>query len=123
MNPIITDVIDMIELVKKHRNDTMDAIISVLKDETIPVDERWAIFEVCDFLPTKSYPPINTFNGNEISWYDDMYVERGTTVDFTRVVERFQENDYLDGYDDPEVIEKFKNDILTTGYRYFIYDW
>jgi len=115
-----------------------EKFILVIKDKSIPLGERWELFKKA---PTElknngswieSFKALNEACGGEVSWYDDFCKERHETVhlvDLVSDVEWCIENDQVDrGYckaffDKPELLDKFKEEILEKNIESFEYDW
>jgi len=92
-------------------------------DESIPVKDRWEVFEKATYKKHLCYggPPNAKDVGldNEISPYDDWYLDRHQTFD---VVERISGWE-VDGSYSPDVIDKFKNHYMLQYLGSWEYDW
>lgn len=102
-----------------------------IQDETQPLDDRWEVFKaVPNGMLSDRWIQHYKFDGMEISWYDDHYIERHETVDNLEIIERYEENlgegnDYMPFRTEvtQEKIDKLKSDMLLSGIRFWEYDW
>ncbi len=105
-----------------------DSIKKAFADESIPVDDRWAMFK----LNSKAEAYVNVK-----SWYMDFDVldddflpsrdlERHRTIDLVTLVEWCTDaylspgDKYLLSEDD---LRRLKEEILHSGYTAFVFDW
>lgn len=90
-------------------------------DESIPVADRWEVFQVAPNKRHKIWEdiPPKSEVGLTFSPYDDWYLERHETFD---VVDRL--NDWDDDEKYPaDVIDKFKNYYMKSYTGSWIHDW
>ncbi len=116
-----------IEILIEKKND-LKAAASVLKerfetwlkDKSIPVDERWDLWlrAPSEIKNHSSFIEHFKFRGEEISWYDDFYEQKGATVMLENVIESIAEDE-----EEIEPINNLKDQILERNLESFIYDW
>ena len=92
-------------------------------DESIPVNDRWEVFQVA---PNKDYQcwhdtPSESEVGldDEISPYDDWYLERHQTFHVVDRITGWEEDERYP----QEVIDKFKNYYMKSYTGSWKYDW
>lgn len=125
------------ELIAYKNNSTLkDRYMKYIADPDIPIDDRWNLFleapshfqyhkSWCEHFSSESMLP-----GGEISWYDDMYVERHETVDSASFIDT-KLPDYLtdscdfdkDSNEFKLIIDSFKSEILSRNLGSFVFDW
>ena len=114
-----------------------------IKNKNYPLEERWGLFKfACEnalFVSLKgSICSLKILEAaHNFSWYDDFYVEKHETVEFTNIVELVEETldeiledpDYSEDLRDVypiitrEELIQLKEEILATGYSGFVMDW
>ena len=126
-------IIDEIREYKKSPNALRDRYVAYIKDTGIPLDERWETFKEApdDWKEHRLW--VQTFDiektVGEISWYDDMYIEKYQTVDMVSLVEDTiadeidDEDDEYDGPWNAETVAAFKEEILAKNLGSFVFDW
>lgn len=120
-----------IKIFKKIIAGGVENCLVLLRDKSIPLDERWSLFEeVAEFLPIDRYGR-DTAWGNEkqISEYDDFSTDRYQTVYLTSRFEMLDEQlvDYAENgetlwYDQAE-LDAWREQVLQDGRQGFVYDW
>lgn len=133
MNTDIQVTIADIQIFKKIIADGVENCLVLMRDKSIPLEERWSLFEqVAEFLPISSW-------GSDTAWkklgidtyseYDDFNTDRGRTVKLVDRYEMLQEmlGDYEE-YDEslwytPEQLNTWREQVLQDGRQGFIYDW
>lgn len=123
---IVANIEDLIDGIKRN----------CLKNKDIPLEERWKVYcSVERYLPLHDYYGTDVVNEflKDISFYDDLYTERHTTVYYTYLLERL--GDDLGEDEDNEECEyptklrfdintaDIKEAILQSGQGGFVYDW
>lgn len=99
-----------------------------IKDQTIPLSERWALFSTCPTQLHNSGPWVEhlEIGGNEIYWYDDFYIDRGTMVNMVDIVTQMIDN-VEGGWTTPDYtmadINEFKEMLLARNLGSFCNDW
>lgn len=105
-----------------------------IKDRTIPLEERWNVFQhMPEFMKQSGgwveYIPILEDSG--IEWYDDFYIDRYQTVELNKIIERIKEelDDEYKGdlyekiKDIPNLVDEIKEWVLENNIYSFINDW
>lgn len=117
---------------KQEISDVVEIIKVFLKDETKPLNDRWEL--LCKFendLPQNGcYEDVDLMNDEgervEITYYDDLYTDKGCTIEFSRIVELLQEatlQDYSTLKYSKAMIDRLKEKLLLTGYGSTCNDW
>ena len=94
---------------------------SILTAMSVPLPERWEIFQLILPYLKKQYSVWHSEVLNreiEISWYDDFYLDRYAELDF--------DDSFIEKVDEkfPSVnIDELKEEILSLGCSGFINDW
>ncbi len=124
-NNIVTAV-NMVNIAKAQFAET-------IKDKQIPLEERWKLFEETPLYIKGFEPWVERFifSGEQIAFYDDFDVEKGSTVDLHDIVQTLTEQLSHDGHYNPiELTEAnildldaLKEDILQRNIGSFVYDW
>lgn len=83
------------------------------------LDERWQLFlEFQKYLPDGyTYQVKFTFEDEDFSWYDNLYVERYETIELCDLIDRVRE------YSLEVDINTLKEEILACGYGSLEFDW
>lgn len=114
--------------------------LTIINNTDIHIDTRWEFFKNSpdEFKDHDSYQyNLNTFekNSGRFSWYDDFNIEKYETCKLVDIVERLQEqvascdgkkfrNDLvLAFYEDTELFNELKEEILADNMGSFKYDW
>lgn len=102
-------------------------LIAAYQDKTKPLEERWALFEECSaagLLGKATYGDgfIDTLNRNG-TLYDDFYIERYQTVDYTDMYKRILEDEDEEDEYPQEAIDAWREAVLASGKGSFTYDW
>lgn len=112
-----------------RRREALDSILNnikgILKDESIPVDDRWDFYiKVEQDLPIySSYFDVDLDIGGErkeVSYYEDLYCDRYQTISFSKIINTLM---YVYNNHPKEAIDDLKNRILISGYGGCINDW
>lgn len=110
-------------------NSYVETIKSGLTDQRFTLDARWRLFMAVEvMLPTHSYGSDWGVLKSD-SEYDDYSTERYSTVYFKDRVEMLEEMlaDYIAHEEllryTQEDIDAWKERVLASGYRGFVYDW
>lgn len=120
----LSEVESRISLVLVEIRELKKQFETVIRDKSIPLEERWALFvwAPITFKNTSSW--VEDFDsekllGSKIFWYDDLYYERYETVNTTDMIERFKEKEEFT----PEIIDAFKEEILQKNLGSWVNDW
>jgi hypothetical protein len=124
---------DMISLIKEVVSKLKDAekkIFSYTSNKNIPLNTRWEVFvEACknNVLPPPSgWVEHWDLGGQEISLYDDLYIDRYADVWYYSMIETFEENISYEGHDETytqEDIDDLKQRFLQEKKTGFNNDW
>lgn len=123
-------VIDMATALVNHKPD-LKVMMAALKDQSIPLDERWEAFEILVngsvLTSTELYgdgfiDTLRVEGKRELTLYDDFYIERHETTSYTRFLERILDVFQGDGLDMLS-LAKWKEKVLASGYASFTFDW
>lgn len=123
-----TDLIKAIEEYKKP-GVLQKRYKAFITDKKIPLADRWEVFRVApsDWQESNTY--IQHFaiekKVGEIEWYDKFYYERHETVHMYDFVDRIIEN--IEDEDEDtwtvELVDEFKEEILSRNLASFDFDW
>lgn len=106
----------------------VDDFKSVLKNKSIPLDERWDSFTklvesgVLNDIENYGDGFVDTLklgSGGELTPYDDFYIERHETSLYTDLFEKIDEDPEID----LDSVVKWKEEVLSKGSAGFVYDW
>lgn len=126
-------ILDDIISYKNSPNELKDRAISYITDGSIPLMDRWETFKE---MPNDWHIHENWLQhfdsekllvNSEISWYDDVYVERYETVDMIELVDdrlcdRLSEDPNV--YENPEtILNAFREEIMAKNLGSFVFDW
>jgi hypothetical protein len=128
----LTDTVSrLIEAVETAKNG-LAPILEQLKDPSIPLDERWKAYTdlvkagVLDNNEIYGDGFVDTL-GENLTLYDDFYVERHETRDFIDMYDHIMESD---GDYQKELVAAretnlaaWQEEVLASGYSSFTYDW
>ena len=94
-----------------------------LKDKEEPLTERWEIFtKVYNELDTDScYFTIPDINGEEITYYDDLYCDKYQTIDYPQIVETLADKFEVEETD--SIFNELKESMLQSGDGACVNDW
>lgn len=107
-------------------------IVEQLKDTTIPLETRWQAYKTLvdkDILvnnETYGHGFLDEL-GDNLTLYDDFYIERHQTSNFTEMYDHLMEAD--GSYQERLVaardanLAKWQEAVLASGYSSFTYDW
>lgn len=100
---------------------TIKIIQKVLKDKSKSLISRWETYlKIQKYLPTDSCYMVFKSIPEEISWYDDFYLEKGETMELDEdFIQRASEKYNLT----PEQTDSLREEILQSGYGSFENDW
>ena len=106
---------------------------STIQDQTLSLDRRWEVFSAApDYLKNQDIyiPTFSETMLSEVSWYDDFYCERYSTVKMVDIVrnleEDFEEKNserYFRLNPTKEKIVELKEMILSRNLGSFVVDW
>ncbi len=122
----------IVQEIRDYKNNSLkNRYISYIQDKSIPMAERWEAFceAPVDWKQQKSYVEHfhveNKLKNREISWYDDFYIEKNETVVMGNIIERLEEEleDFSSNGWTKEIIEEFKEEILSKNLGSFDWDW
>lgn len=120
----ITDKVASIQEMQAQIDARVKEVLSELKDTSVPLDERWEAFiKISEKvkLPIQSYGDgFVDYLGDNMTLYDDFYIERHQTVKYVDMAEQFDE---LETEISAENIAEWKEKVLQSGYGAFIHDW
>lgn len=117
-----------IELLTKGAEVLKEKFAAYVADKTVPLEDRWSLFETApDALKEHSswYADFK-INNEEISWYDDYYLDRHQTMDTLDLVSQTEEmtlSDYTTPKYSENVINDLKEQVLAKNLGSFVYDW
>lgn len=116
------ELMDRVEQFNYDREHLVGELIDFFKDTSVPLEERWGLFEKSsNLLPEDFYTVyLPEIEKNDLNYYDDFYYDRYQTVDMLDLLEKIE--------DDSEKfskinVEALKEQILTSGYGSFKFDW
>ena len=101
-----------------------------IKDKSVPLEDRWEVFcaapddfsihEGCQYHFDREEDDFG-----EISWYDDFYYDRHQTVHMESLIDKIQDkvNDRFSPKWNLEVLQNFKEEILSKNLKSFVNDW
>jgi hypothetical protein len=131
-----------IELVNRAVANLQKTFCEVIKDKTIPLDERWNLWRDAPSNLKENESWIVNFEienkVGEISWFDDFYIERNQTIYMADIIEREREDvKYLQGdpdykfakqitkkfMDSPELLDEWREEILQLNLESFQLYW
>lgn len=129
---MIQDIMQRISYIANDIDSVKDHFAEVIKDKSIPLDDRWGLFKSApDYLKEHS-DWIEDFDQFNFEPTCDDY-ERHRKVDMVAVVERVEEDglewdEVLKEYKKPTIEQvedtnKFKEHILSINLGSFIMDW
>jgi hypothetical protein len=128
-----------LEAFSKIRTSIWSNFLAVVLDESIPVQERWVLWRKApaELKDSDGFTPdfevLNEIAGgdDEWNWYSEYNVERYQSVDLEDMVDKIQQA--IDGtrsrswaqpfVNDPSLLDRFKEEIMTQNIREFKYDW
>lgn len=119
---------------KKEQNALKERFLKVLKDKSIPVQDRWDFW--CDapsaLKDFSQYSIKFECMGKNFSWHEDMMIARNETVDMEDLI--WELDQYVDNQcDDPEryfvrklfrnraLFDQLREEILARNIEYFVY--
>lgn len=124
------ELLNMIETVDNGVKKLRPLALEYIRNKDFSLEDRWEFFTKLPpyIFDTESYYATYTINDGEIVWYDDHYIDRHATGDNLRIVEKYEEKMDEDGFDyDPDItkesIDDLKEQMLQSGYRFWINDW
>lgn len=117
-----------VEVLSQKLAEAKGAIAPMLKDQTIPLDERWTAFQrLMTLAPLKVQSYGDGFVdwlGDNLTLYDDFYIERHETVMYVDFLERITDEYFSEKRPiSPENIAEWKEQVLQSGYGGFKFDW
>lgn len=121
------------DIIEQHKQvqAQLDTALTVLKDISIPLDQRWDRYT--ELVQSGAFNRNDPYGDGEIdtlgtnmTLYDDFYIERGETTNFIDMYERVMEAE--EEYDEvlfaaQANITKWQEAVLASGYSSFTYDW
>lgn len=119
-------ITELLNSYSKQKLLIMGSVQFYLRDKNIPLFDRWEIFRKTplELLNNDTYNVSfdceKLLHGGEISWYDDFYKDRHSTVEMVSIIESCEENP--DQYSE-EFITAFKEEILQKCLGSFVHDW
>jgi hypothetical protein len=103
---------------------SVEIYIGIIGNKTIPLEKRWSIFSKYPsylFKQKSSILHIESLEklGYKIGYEEDIHAERHQVIDIPGVIDDF----FFDTEHNQSDIDTIKEEILSKGYRTFIYDW
>lgn len=97
---------------------------SLIKDKSLPLEERWALFEKMTDATPHIHGWILHFSFEEkdkenLCYYDDLNIQKYETITFVNLLNRLYEGEYVSD----ERLEEIKEEFLASGYTGFQFDW
>ena len=97
-----------------------------LADKNVPLDDRWKMFirlVTLKLLPEQSYGDgYVEVLGSKYSLYDDFHIERYQTVDYEQMWEWISDS-YRGKKFEGAAVDKWREQVLASGYGSFVHDW
>lgn len=121
---LITDRLEKLIDMKKTVDEGLPEFLTIITDETLALETRWEIYStLCKFkilVNDEIYGDghIDVL-GNNLTVYDNFYIERHETFDYVDLLERIEQSDSLP----KENLREWKEAVLQGGYSSFTYDW
>jgi hypothetical protein len=129
-----------IELVNRAVANLQKTFCEVIKDKTIPLNDRWDLWRGAPSDLKAHDSCVVHFDiedkVGEISWYDDFYIERHETVDMFDLIERIREDVKYGAMDYAytkritkkfvecsELLDEWREEILQMNLESFEFDW
>lgn len=121
----INDALDEVKALVLTLKPEFEAYI---KDQSVPLSERWALFANCPTQLHNAGPWVEhlEIGGEEICWYDDFYIDRGVQVNLVDIVTQMVDNvesTYVTPNYNMADINEFKEMLLARNLGSFCNDW
>ncbi|AVH84965.1 hypothetical protein RsoM2USA_36 [Ralstonia phage RsoM2USA] len=139
MNDKLTEIQGRISSIQKELIAIEKDFREIIKDTSIPLDERWSVFKYAPSELKHAYSWVQHFSfeesfqeavGTEFTWYDEFYAERHQTIDTFNILDHLEERRQHEGDEvstyswvTQDVIDKFKEEVLALAMLSFVYDW
>lgn len=127
----LSETVAALVTIREGLNVALTPILQVLKDKSLPLDERWTAYT--DLVKADILVNNETFgNGfdqyleGDVSLYDDFNIDKGQSTQFIDMYERIIENaDYNDNLATMRDagLTDWQEAVLASGYSSFTYDW
>lgn len=128
----MTNLASEIQKLKETKAEVANNFAEYIKDKEIPLETRWTAFiENGDILPVELYGDgyLDWLSDN-MTMYDDFYVDRGQTYLYSDMWERLTEilydgakNMIAENNITQETVDEWREKVLASGYGGFEYDW
>jgi hypothetical protein len=120
-----------LDLLRTMKDETIKKVQEVIKDRSVPLAERWDLFENAkDVLPRRGWViHLKELEKNRgFNWYDTFGFDRHQEVSLVDVVNDITGNGYEEEDLNPDFcswvdVDQLKEEILESGYSSFIFDW
>ena len=109
-----------IQTFKNLQSSLVPRILTVLKDKSIDLETRWDLLKQSyKLLPdTESSDGYTFIISNNISLYDEFYIDRYQTAEFIVLYENMADKDYP-----KEKVDEWREFVLDKGCGSFTCDW
>lgn len=115
--------------IMNERSAQNEQIKEILKNKDIPLSERWTLYEFIEKKGVLNINFIKCFSNHlvdehKFSAYEDLYMETGSTQNFSVICERFLELREEKKYNfSDEQLDEWKECVLQSGYESFCNTW
>lgn len=119
-------VLEAMKLVTQQIESTKKMVAEYFKDTSVPLEERWAVFEITPncFKETGDWiTRLKSLPEDHIGYDGPFFTDRYSEVDMLAVVNNIEENYEEDDYYSAIDLNAVKEEILQMNLGSFTYDW